>query len=417
MEQFSLEEQETLKQYACILWESWMKWLAMSDVIVRSPGISLMGYDAYQDSCFPPEWTWTWAKHFVITSQTQLFFDNYKGKVIAVTGTKGKSTTSTLIYEVLKRVGLDVLLVWNIGDAFLSEVNFDHHYDYIVCELSSFQLCDVSINPAIAVITNLWIDHINFHGSVEEYHMAKMYIVGKDTEVCVHDSVNFPPSSFMKGRRHFVFGKSWEYRYDEKYFYVWKEKLYSCDDMRLLGDHNKENVCGVNSVCDLIGVDWGVVENVVKTFGWLPHRLEFVWEYAWIRWINDSQATSPSPTLVALDALGSEIGCIMLGGTDSWFDYREVVERIQYYNIGVVILFPDTIEQIRKLLTTSYEMLDAGPVILEAGSVEEAVGLAYKHCPHGKVCLLSPASKSFSICKNVYERGDLFREFVKKYVS
>lgn len=362
MEQFSLEEQETLKQYACILWESWMKWLAMSDVIVRSPGISLMGYDAYQDSCFPPEWTWTWAKHFVITSQTQLFFDNYKGKVIAVTGTKGKSTTSTLIYEVLKRVGLDVLLVWNIGDAFLSEVNFDHHYDYIVCELSSFQLCDVSINPAIAVITNLWIDHINFHGSVEEYHMAKMYIVGKDTEVCVHDSVNFPPSSFMKGRRHFVFGKSWEYRYDEKYFYVWKEKLYSCDDMRLLGDHNKENVCGVNSVCDLIG-------------------------------------------------------CIMLGGTDSWFDYREVVERIQYYNIGVVILFPDTIEQIRKLLTTSYEMLDAGPVILEAGSVEEAVGLAYKHCPHGKVCLLSPASKSFSICKNVYERGDLFREFVKKYVS
>jgi len=94
-----------------------------------------------------------------------------------------------------------------------------------------------------------------------------------------------------------------------------------------------------------------------------------------------------------------------------------VVERIQYYNIGVVILFPDTIEQIRKLLTTSYEMLDAGPVILEAGSVEEAVGLAYKHCPHGKVCLLSPASKSFSICKNVYERGDLFREFVKKYVS
>jgi len=387
------EERKKLSEWCEYLsWETWLDELWEYDVVFRSPWIGPLNYDLS-------------AARF-LTSQTDFFFRHYEGKVVAVTGTKGKSTTSQLMYQVLNDQDFDVALVGNIGKMILTEIDFAHDYDYVVCELSSFQLCDVKLNPFAAVLVNLWVDHLAYHKTLDHYHGSKWHIVGDDTKTFLHESID--PPWYVSDT--VFFGKNASYRFDDGVFYRDDVALYSSVGMKLLGDHNKWNVCGVNAVCDLIGVDWLTVEKTVVDFSALAHRLEFIGEYRGVRWINDSQATSPTPCLAAMRAFGKDIGCMMLWWTDSGFDYAAVIATLMSYAVPVVILFPDTIADFRTLLDKGKE----GLMVLEARTVEEAVKLAYEHCPVWKVCLMSPAAKSFSICKNVYERWDLFRAWVKK---
>ncbi len=398
LEEFSLEEQQLLSSHSHFLWDNWLSVLEHCDVIVRSPGISPYEepLSAYKD---------------IITSQTDLFFSHYTGPVIAVTWTKGKSTTAQLTFLVLKEAWLNVVLWGNVWTPLLSTACLDGSYDFVVCELSSFQLCDVVIDPTIAVITNLGIDHIDYHHSVAEYHRAKRHIVWPHTTAFLHHSIFDVPVQAFPVLSYASPGK-WVW-YDEDFFYHGEKKLFPTDCLSLLGHHNKDNACAVISVALQCGVAVDTIARVFSHFRWLPHRLEFVAEKSDIRFYNDSQATSPGPSLAALAALWPEIGSIMLWGSDSGFDYTKLVKILKSYAIPVIILFPDTVSVFREMFVA----IDYHPTVYTAWSMQEAVALAFAHTPKHTVCLLSPAAKSFSLFRNVYDRGDQFRACVLAHAS
>lgn len=393
---FSIEEQQILSSYPCFLGDAWMTALEQCDIVVRSPGISPYEepLSLYVDKT---------------TSQTDLLFSHYKGPIIAVTGTKGKSTTAHLLYSVLQEAWLNVVLAGNMWQPLLSTVDLDVLYDYVICELSSFQLCDVAIDPSLAVITNLGIDHIDYHHSVAEYHAAKWHIVWTHTLVFLHhsiESVGVPSQSIVR----YAHKGSWIWC-DGRCFYQDESVLFSADCLHLLGGHNHDNACGVIAVALRCGVPLSSIERAFAHFIWLPHRLEFVAEKSGIRFYNDSQATSPGPSLAALAALWTDVGSVMLWWSDSGFDYADLAMRLKQYGIPVVILFPDTVAVFKE----AFGQIAYHPAVYSAWSMPEAVTLAFVHTPKGKVCLLSPAAKSFSIFRNVYDRGDQFRSCVLSY--
>jgi UDP-N-acetylmuramoylalanine--D-glutamate ligase len=324
------------------------------------------------------------------TTATNIFFSKVKGKnlIIGITGSKGKSTTTSLIYHILKSAGKNTSLLGNIGKPMLEALLKPIPKDQIfVLELSSYQLDDIKFSPDIAVVTNLFPEHMDFHGSLKHYYQAKKNII-----------------KFQTSENYFVHNHktaAWLKNYQGKPVPFTNQKFES----NLLGKHNQSNIGAAVAVVEILQIPQETIKKSVNTFKGLPHRLEFVGEFKGITFYDDAISTTPDSTIMAIKAL-KNVDTIFLGGQDRGFNFIQLEKTIKQYKIRNAVLFPDSGNNILKNTK--------GLNILRTHSMEKAVEFAYKHTAKGKVCLLSCASPSYSLWKNFEAKGDQFKFFVKK---
>ena len=332
------------------------------------------------------------------TSATNIFFGNVKGTVIGVTGSKGKSTTASLIHHILQKAGKKTHLVGNIGNPMLSELQSSNDPDDIfVCELSSYQTEDLEYSPHISVITSLFPEHMDYHGSIEEYYNAKRRLLA---HVTADDYFVYNPKYKLL--------QSWAESLSCKLITIGFDE--STKKISLLGEHNKENASLAAAVARILGIENSVIESTISTFQSLPHRLQLVGTFRNITFYDDAISTAPEAAIAAIQSL-SPIGTLMLGGEDRGFDFNELADLILQYKIPNLVLFPTSgaiIEGILKKKTSS------PPNMLNTTSMKEAVQFAYDQSPAGSICILSTASPSYSLWKNFEEKGAEFQKFVSE---
>lgn len=309
---------------------------------------------------------------------TNIFFSQNKNFVIGITGSKGKSTTASLIYEILKTAGKKVRLIGNIGNPMLGVLLEKTDPDEIfVVELSSYMLEDIEYSPNIGLLLNLFPEHMDYHNGVENYYEAKKNIFKfqKYGDVAIK-----PP-------------------YDTEKIPLEKNEI------PLLGNHNLKNIQAAIKVARILKIPDSAINKAVKNFKPLPHRLEFVGEYEGIKFYDDAISTTPESTVMAIKSL-KNIDTIFLGGTDRGYDFRKLEGTLKSHHIRNIVLFPDSGSRILKSRK--------GFNILETRSMEKAVDFAFKNTIKGKICLLSTASPSYSVWKNFEEKGGLFQKFIKQ---
>ena len=313
-------------------------------------------------------------------------------RTIGITGTKGKSTTSSLLAHVLKAAGKPVVLAGNIGEPVISHLNEPADTVFVI-ELSSYQLSDLAIAPNIAVILNLYEEHMDYHGSVDEYHAAKMRIAELQTadDVFIFNET-FPQ---LVDLSHRVSSKPIPFvnRADE-----------TLDSLTLLGDHNRENAAGVLAVTDFLGIDRAVVASAFASFKSLPHRLQDLGTHYGIHFVNDSISTTPQSALAAISVFSDSLGAIILGGHDRGYDFTNLAKRVVDLGVRIYLL------QNAHRLESAIRSIGGEPIMLS--TFPEIIQDVIDHCESGSVCLLSPASPSFGQFKNFVERGERFIEAV-----
>lgn len=388
-----------LKNYKNISWKLGKNYdenLGDFDILFRSPGYPLFSSEIARAKKSN--------KKLILSSAMSFFLDLCPSKnVIGVTGTKGKGTTSSLIAAILFAAGKKTWLAGNIGLApfsFLSKIKSN---DWIVLELSSFQLEDMSASPHISVITNFSREHLapadplnpNYHKSIKSYRDAKKNIFawqGKNDYLVINKKLKKSNFDFSRAKGGVIF-------FD-------KSQLQS----KLIGEHNKENIAAAVSVAKILKIKDEIIPQALKNFKGLEHRLEFVCEIEGIKYYNDTFATTPESAITALKSFESPI-ILIAGGADKGSDFSGVVREIKKRVKFLVLLSGKATPRIkRELLKIGYSSKNMK--IVE--SMKEAVELAKGFSQKGDVVLLSPACASFGMFRNYKERGIIFKEEVNK---
>lgn len=366
------------------------------DVIIKSPGIPIL-----------PEIKKAQDEGKIITSSTAIFLKKCLGKIIGVTGTKGKSTTASLIYEVLKKGGLNVYLIGNIGTPALEFLKKDSKDTIFVYEMSSFQLEDLDVSPHIAVITNIYPEHLDHHGNFMQYSQSKnnisKYQKPNDYLIYNQDVPELKVIAQQSLAQKIPFSKK-----DKKIV----EDLVHKDAIPLLGAFNLLNIIPAILIGRLFKIPDEKIEAAIINFAPLPHRLEFVTETGGIRFYNDSLSTIPQATLEALSALGKNVQTLIAGGYDRGIDYGILGKAIVKSQIKNLILFPTTGKKIWQAARNSDKSLESRVKKFDVDNMKDAVDLAFKNTDPGKIVLLSPASTSFNLFRDYEDRGNQFKEFV-----
>ncbi|MCL6096206.1 MAG: UDP-N-acetylmuramoyl-L-alanine--D-glutamate ligase [Patescibacteria group bacterium] len=382
------------------------------DVIVRSPGIPFR----------TPELQKSIKEGKKVTSETNIFFSECSGMVIGITGTKGKSTTSSLIYSILQSSYPDVRLVGNIGKPALDYLADSNHKTVFVAELSSHQLEDFHYSPHIAVLLAIVPEHLSYHGSFPTYVDAKGNIVNYQS---ADDIVVFNPANHTTERlaeessgqkfkfsSHQIEGINCYVKGSD--IFVGPEFVMATDEIPLLGPGNIENVLAAISIGVIMGVDIEKIRKAIKEFKPLPHRLEYVGEKNGVSFYNDSLATIPEAAINALEALGTNVETLIAGGYDRGLDFSKLGEFLANNTaLKTLILFPTTGEKIWAAVLKAIK--GDNPIAkYDVSTMEGAMDIASAKTSPGKICLLSPASASFGVFRDYEERGNKFRELVNK---
>ena len=362
------------------LGENYLKALKNYDVIIKSPGIPfkiLPRTDLRK-----------------IASQTKIFFENCPGRIVGITGTKGKSTTASLIYKILKEGSVKAHLVGNIGKPVLSFLSKDvqgrtlNRRDIFVYELSSHQLYNLKKSPHIAVFLNIYPEHLDYYRNFNEYLKAKANITKYQTkkDFLVYNSGDKLVREIAK--------KSQAIKIPIKGVYY---------------DLDKNTARAVGK---LFKIPKTTIEKAIREFKPLPHRLELVGTFKGITFYNDALSTIPETAIFAIEALGRRVQTIFLGGFDRKIDFKKLAKSVlENKNIKNLILFPTTGEKIWREIVKQALGREV-PRHFFTDNMRDAVKLAYKNTRKGKICLLSCASTSFSIFKDYKEKGNLFKKQV-----
>jgi len=334
------------------------------------------------------------------TTATNIFFANTRGMTIGVTGTKGKSTTASLIFAILQAAGKRAHLVGNIGNPMLLELLSEQGpKDIYVCELSSYQLEDIAYSPHIAVMVSFFPEHMDHHGSVDAYWEAKKRI-----------------ALFLKQEDYLVYNPAFrqlaELAAQTVAHAVPYVETLPCGEKEvpLLGKHNRDNVRAAATVGEILEIPRDTAAAAIRSFRPLPHRIECVGTYKDIRFYDDAISTTPESAIVAIVAL-ENVGTIFLGGQDRGYDFSELVSLIDRSPIKNIVFFPDSGEKIETLLK---EKSRKRYRTLRTKDMREAVQFAFDTTTPGAICLLSTASPSYSVWKNFEEKGTLFATYVKE---
>ncbi len=350
----------------------------------------------------------------VITSEIRELLHLAPCKVIGVTGSDGKTTTTTLINEILKANSYHTFLGGNIGTPLFTKLPEMKKEDIIVLELSSFQLMDMDISPDISIITNIAENHLDIHSSFEEYIDAKKNIFKyQDNKGILVTNADNEITNKFKGNgetRYFSRSKQTNYFYtDGIYIYYNGKKILNKNDIKLRGIHNLENIAtALTAIIDLIDLDKSI--KVIKNFNGVEHRLEFVREINNVKWYNDSVSSSPTRTIAGLYSYDENI-VLIAGGYDKHLDYTNIAKPI-LDKVTKLILMGDTKEKIYNAVTTS--VMNPNIEIYKCNTLQEVVDKAKEVAIPGEIVLFSPASASFDMFKNFADRGNQFKNLVNK---
>ena len=381
------------------------------DVIFRTPG---MRPDL-------PELVEAVANGAQLTSEMEVFFDVCPCPMIAITGSDGKTTTTTIVAELLKAAGKNVHLGGNIGHPLLAETGEMKVDDIAVLELSSFQLMTMKRSPAIAVVTNISPNHLDVHKDYQEYIDAKenifthqsaygISVFNADNEVTAEEALRAVGRARLFSRQKelddgvFLRGSAIIARRDGQ-----ERQVMTVEDIQLPGVHNIENYLAAIAAVDGMVSD-EIIRNFARTFGGVEHRIELIRTRNGVRWYNDSIASSPNRTIAGLKSFPEKV-ILIAGGKDKGISYDELGPVLNEH-VKLLILCGATSGVIR--CSTEEAENYAGLEIVDVEDYREAVQLADERSEAGDIVILSPASTSFDRFANFMERGRVFKEIVNQ---
>jgi UDP-N-acetylmuramoylalanine--D-glutamate ligase len=337
-----------------------------------------------------------------IETDVNLFFKMSDSFVIGVTGTKGKSTTASLIYHLLKSKYKRTFLAGNIGVSPLEILTKAKKGDKVVLELSSFELEDLTQSPNIAVITNILPDHLNRYGNMDEYIESKKLIFKyqKKNDVLILNNDDQIVSKFAeKSHSKVLFFSTKE-----------KHKKIKLDGFKLFGEHNLSNLSASIKVAELLKVPTKLIEKSLKGFEGVPNRQEFIKEINGVKYFNDTTATMPDAVVVAINSFTEKFPesklILICGGQNKGLNFSQLIDIIKE-KVGELVLLPGTASDKIKEGLSEYNKIN------EVFSMQEAVKMAEKLSKKGDIVILSPGAASFNLFKNEFDRGKQFIEVVK----
>lgn len=404
--------QEIIKEHnvSCFTGDDYLEHLIGFDVIFRSPSFLPTNSYLVKEK----------ERGALITTEIEQVIKNSPAHIIGVTGSKGKTTTTTIIHAILEGLGYHTYLGGNIGRPLYSKLDEMTKDDIVVLELSSFQLMNMAVSPHIAVVTNISPDHLDVHGSYEEYIQAKKYIYlnqSKDDVLVLNydDEVVREFSQEAAGEVRY-FGSKYlvdSYVLDGDFISYNGEHVIDTRKLLLKGQHNYLNVaCALNAIKDYIHVSSDELQSIVEGINPVHHRLEFVREINGVKWYNDSASTTPDKALAGINAFDEKI-VLIAGGSDKNISYEPLAKAIGR-KVSKLILFGETKNKIYDEVMKLPRGLSQNVEIYVLDTLDEVIDFANRVSVKGEVVLFSPASASFDMFKNAYQRGDLFKEKVNK---
>ena len=379
------------------------------DIIFKTPG---MRFDV-------PQLLEAKANGSIVTSEMEVFFDVCPSHIIAVTGSDGKTTTTTLIHKMMTKAGYTTWLGGNIGNPLLTDTEKMKEDDWVILELSSFQLHTMRKSPEIAVITNISPNHLDMHKDYQEYIDAKKNIMlyqreGNILVVNADNEVTAKIGKEAKGAvRYFSRQDTADVYLDGDTIKRGNVEVLNINDIKIPGMHNVENyMTAIAAVSGLVEDD--VIVNIAKTFGGVEHRIELVRILDGVRYYNSSIDSSPNRTINTLRVFPEKV--IMIGGgKDKGIPYDELGPALAAY-VKTLVLIGATSDKIEESLNAEIQRTGKGKNIevIRAASYEDAVNQARSRAQEGDVVILTPASTSFDLFRNFEERGNLFKKIVNE---
>ncbi len=375
------------------------------DLIIKAPGISLKEVDItkFQNK---------------ISSGLELFLEFVDVFSIGVTGTKGKSTTSSLIYKMLIDQGKDAYILGNIGEPIFNDIELLKPNSIVVLELSSHALEYVKKSPNIGIILDIFEEHLDHYKSFEKYIEAK-YNIGKyqneeDFLIYNYDNINMKNFKFDYKENDYAISletipntKNKLYLKNDNIYFNNEQIMNINEKTNLKGLHNINNIMFVLGVSFILNLEVNKSIKSIKNFKPLEHRLEYVGNFDNIDYYNDSIATIPEATINGINAI-KNINTIIIGGKDRGVNLNNLIEFLKTSEVENIICLPKTGEYIKNGLSGSSKN------VIYVESLEEAVKIAKKVTKKNSVCMLSPAAASYGYFKNFEERGNLFKKYVKE---
>lgn len=413
-----------VKQEKWQLGKDFNKELYKFDIVFRSPGWPL----------FCPGIIEAQKHGAIIYSATKIFFDLCPAKIIGVTGTKGKGTTSSMIYTMLKAGGKKVYLGGNIGKALFDFIDKLKKSDWVVLELSSYQTEDLRVSPHITVMTNIFPEHLapadpinpNYHKSFGAYLQAKLNLVRQqkknDWLIVNNDNKKLKVAALKHGSGKKIFfstdGSQVKGCYVKQGKIILKvsnkkQEVISIEKVRVPGDHNLSNICAASMAAYLAGVSINNIKKAIQNFKGLEHRLEFVRQTHGIKFYNDTFATTPEAATTAIKAFSAP-KVMIIGGADKGVKYGQLARQLIKSNIRAVLLIGVTARKIYNEIRRADKKKRLEVHVLgKKKNMPSIVRQAYKLAQPGDMVILSPACASFDMFNNYKDRGEQFKEAVK----
>lgn len=374
----------------------YLKCLGDFDIVFKSPGIAFLEDDMY------PETT-------EITCQTDMFLRFCKPTVVGITGSKGKTTTSTLIYEMLKAGGVNTCLIGNIGVPVFEKA--DEGDDLVaVIEMSSHQLEFTTASPQVAVIVNIYEEHLDHYKTgFEGYVNAKLNIARHQKS---GDTFIYNPEQDLTGvvdwDKVIVNGNGKPVTFtdaenDEFVNELWKSTEH------LKGEHNRQDIAYALAAARVFGVSDDAARQAIKGFGGIEHRMEYVGEINGVKYYNDSIATIPTAVMGAVKALGN-VDTLLFGGLDRGIDYKDFIDFLDKSSVNNLVGLPETGHNI----IAELKKAGCNKNMFCAEDMADAVSVCSKCTAKGKACLFSPAAASYNFYKNFEEKGKHYKKLVNE---
>lgn len=362
--------------------DDYLEYINDYDIVFKSPGIAL-----YQKEY-----------NAIITSQTEVFFSEYHKQIIGVTATKGKSTTTSLIYQILKNQKLDVLLGGNIGIPFFDLINDLKEDSIIVSEVACHQLENIKVSPHIAVILNIYEDHLDHYLSFDHYKQAKLNITRYQNESDylfisddLKEDMSFTKASIIKVTKD----------------NIEEEIINNFNKSNLKGNHNLSNAAIAYNVSKLFNIKIDSFINTLLSFKPLEHRIQYVITKNNISYYDDSISTTAESTIAAINSIDN-LETIILGGLDRGIHYEKLVEALNKSNLKNIILTYKSGKRIYELMSTSNKN------VYYFDELKEAIVKASEITSENKSCILSPAAASYGYFKNFIERGNYYQKIINE---
>ena len=359
----------------------------------------------------------------IVTTEVEMLMEMCPCKIVGVTGSDGKTTTTSLINAILKKAGYKTFLGGNIGTPLFTKLPEMEPNDIVVLELSSFQLMNMHISPDIAIITNITPNHLNIHKDYQEYIDAKKCIFKNQNEkgiLILNYDNDITRECAKEANGNVVFFSS-KVKLDNGFIVdgnIIKEcndkvrkHILNTDEVILRGNHNFQNIATALAATKTL-VDTDIAVQAIKEFKPVEHRIEFVKEIDGVKWYNDSASSSPTRTISGINAFKENI-ILIAGGYDKNLEYEPLAKPV-VDKVSTLILIGQTAEQIYDVVKNESEKENKKINIYMCDTLEQTIEIAKKSAKKGDVVLFSPASASFDMFKNFADRGHKFKDLVNK---